>query len=265
MKLELFNSIHSFGIIILLHFRYLSLVMQITDILEQVKNALIDRSNEKTRQSALRFFKEPILAYGVKTPDIHAISKEIIRGIKDENKANIFSLCEILFQTGYIEEAIIAIDIAYSVRKKFKPEDFEIFQKWISLYITNWATCDGFSNHTIGTFLVMYPSFIDQLKTWAVSPSRWMRRAAAVSLIVPAKQGYFLAQVFELATILMEDHDDLVQKGYGWLLKCATQKHEQEVFEFVMKNKTKMPRTALRYAIEKMPVSFKKEAMDKNK
>ena len=54
---------------------------------------------------------------------------------------------------------------------------------------------------------------------------------------------------------------NLVQKGYGWLLKVASHLHQKEVFDYVMKNKKKMPRTSLRYAIEKMPQSLRQEAM----
>ncbi len=61
----------------------------------------------------------------------------------------------------------------------------------------------------------------------------------------------------------MNDKNDLVQKGFGWMLKAASQANQTEVFNFVIKNKSIMPRTALRYAIEKMPVNLKTEAMKK--
>ena len=69
--------------------------------------------------------------------------------------------------------------------------------------------------------------------------------------------------IFEIADILLLDKGDLVQKGYGWMLKAASKSYQKEVFEYVMKNKTKMPRTALRYAIEKMPKDLKVKAMAK--
>jgi len=53
----------------------------------------------------------------------------------------------------------------------------------------------------------------------------------------------------------------LVQKGYGWMLKEAANLFPQEVFQYVLKNKAKMPRTALRYAIEKMPAAWRKKAL----
>ena len=91
-----------------------------------------------------------------------------------------------------------------------------------------------------------------------------MRRGAAVTLIVPAKKGLFLDDLFEIADILLLDKEDMVQKGYGWMLKVASQAHLQPAFEYVVKHKEVMPRTALRYAIEKMPEAMRKEAMKKS-
>lgn len=96
---------------------------------------------------------------------------------------------------------------------------------------------------------------------WGRSQNRWKRRASAVSLIIPARKGKFLKEIFALADILLLDGDDLVQKGYGWMLKAASEAHQKEVFDYVISNKTTMPRTALRYAIEKMPKELKDEAM----
>jgi 3-methyladenine DNA glycosylase AlkD len=109
----------------------------------------------------------------------------------------------------------------------------------------------------------MFPGFMPEFKKWARSDNRWVKRASCVSLILPARRGEFLADVFELADILLLDLDDMVQKGYGWMLKEASRKHTKEVFDYVVKHKKNMPRTALRYAIEKMPVNLKKKAMEK--
>jgi len=84
-----------------------------------------------------------------------------------------------------------------------------------------------------------------------------------VTLIIPARHGKFLTDIFKIADALLVDKDDLVQKGYGWMLKAASEAHQKDVFDFVMKNKSNMPRTALRYAIEKMPAEFKRQAMEK--
>jgi 3-methyladenine DNA glycosylase AlkD len=160
-----------------------------------------------------------------------------------------------------MEESFIACNWSYRFRKEYLPGDFIIFERWVKCYVSNWASCDTLCNHTVGTFIEMYPEYIKGLKRWAESDNRWVKRASAVSLIIPARKGKFLNEIFEIADILHSDRDDMVQKGYGWMLKSASQAHQQEVFGYVMSNKATMPRTSLRYAIEKMPRELKARAM----
>jgi len=231
--------------------------------LKMVRKELKDNADERTRESGLRFFKEFVNIYGVKTAVVTRIGKKFFQAIKDKPKTEIFSLCEELWRSGYLEESFIACNWSYSLHKSYKPEDFGIFERWIDFYINNWASCDTFCNHTMGAFIEMYPEYLSKLKKFATSENRWMRRASAVSLIVPARKGLFLSDIIEIADILLLDKDDMVQKGYGWLLKVASQVYQYEIFEYVMSNKSVMPRTALRYAIEKMPNELKKEAIAK--
>ena len=183
--------------------------------------------------------------------------------IEYRSKTEIFGLCEELWLSGYIEESFIACNWSYYVCKRFEAGDFDVFERWIDLYVNNWASCDTLCNHTVGEFMEMYPEYIDRLKGFVTSPNRWKKRAAAVTLIIPARKGMFLTDIFEIADGLLTDPDDLVQKGYGWMLKAASQSHQGEVFDYVMKHKQIMPRTALRYAIEKMPDELKRTAMAK--
>ncbi len=233
------------------------------NIIEQIRKELRANSSEEVRQSSLRFFKEDIKVYGYKTALVQQIAKEYFKLINDLSKPAIFDLCEQLWQSGYMEESFIACNWSQALNKKFEQSDFKVFEKWVSNYISNWASCDTFCNHTVGEFIQQFPDFLNELKKWAKSENRWVRRAAAVSLIVPARKGLFLDDIFEIADILLIDSDDLVQKGYGWMLKVASQAHQKDVFEFVMNNKNEMPRTALRYAIEKMPDELKRRAMDR--
>lgn len=68
-------------------------------------------------------------------------------------------------------------------------------------------------------------------------------------------------EAFTIADILLRDSDDMVQKGYGWLLKEISNLYPDRVFHYVMKHKETMPRTALRYAIEKLSPPLRKKAM----
>ncbi|MDD5622571.1 MAG: DNA alkylation repair protein [Actinomycetota bacterium] len=232
-------------------------------IIESIRQELKKNADSNGVKNGQHFFKEKIKLYGVKTAVVGKIGKEYFKAIKDKNKSEIFVLCEKLWQSGYLEESGIACNWSYYIHKDYKPEDFKVFEKWVNYYVSNWASCDVLCNHTMGAFMEMYPEYLSNLKKWAKSKNRWVRRASAVSLIVPARQGKFLKDIFEIADILLLDQDDLVRKGYGWMLKVASQAHQKEIFDYVIKNKKVMPRTALRYAIEKMPEELKVKAMAK--
>jgi 3-methyladenine DNA glycosylase AlkD len=230
-------------------------------ILEDIRKELVASWDEHSKNTMQRFFKEKIKVHGVKTAIVGKIAKKFFNEVKRLDKDQIFSLCEGLFGLGNMEESFIACDWSYSIRARYEEEDFARFEGWIQRYVDNWATCDTLCNHTVGAFIEKYPKYASELKKWAESGNPWMRRAAAVSLIIPAKRGEFLDEALEISDILLGDEEDLVQKGYGWLLKEESRIHRKEVFEYVMKNKLEMPRTALRYAIEKMPKELRVEAM----
>lgn len=239
------------------------------NIITQVRQALLLSIDEKTLATSSRYFKEDEAAkvHGVRMADVSKIAKESLIQIKKLPKQEVFKLCEELWKSGNLEEAVIACTWAESLHKQYEPDDFKVFEHWVKNYVTNWADCDTLCNHTIGNFVMIYPEYINELKKWAKSNKRFVRRAAAVTLIIPARKGLFIDDIFEISDVLLLDKDDLVQKGYGWMLKAASETYkksdvyQKKVFDYVMKHKAVMPRTALRYAIEKMPADLKAEAM----
>ncbi|HMK15499.1 MAG TPA: DNA alkylation repair protein [Methanomicrobiales archaeon] len=233
------------------------------DIVAAVREELLRNADGATSDGARRFFREEIACYGVKTPVVREIAGRYFRVAKPEGKAVVFTLCEELFRSGFMEEAFVASDWAYRIRGSYEPGDFAVFEAWISRYVDNWAKCDTLCNHTVGSFIERFPEHLSGLKRWTGSENRWMRRASAVTLVLPARKGLFLDDVLDIAGLLLHDPDDLVQKGYGWLLKEASKSHPDEIFRFVMERRRDMPRTALRYAIEKMPAGWKRQAMER--
>lgn len=232
------------------------------ELIKTIRSQLKQNVDEKYKDGAKRYFKEKIKLYGVRTPIVTKIAKESYKQIKHLPKKDVFALCDELLRSGYMEESYIAFKWTQFL-KTYGQGDFKIMERWLKDYVNNWASCDSLCNHALGSLVEQYPQRIAQLKKWTKSKNRWLRRASVVTLVLPARRGLFLEDSFEIATLLLHDDDDLVQKGYGWLLKEASRKHQREVFDFVVKHKKTMPRTALRYAIEKMPDKLRKEAMKK--
>jgi 3-methyladenine DNA glycosylase AlkD len=234
-----------------------------SQIIQNLRKELLLNASEKVKLSAERYFKGGIISYGIVNAEVNRIGKSHYTKMEDKSKSHVISLCDELWKSGFIEESFVACNWSYILHKQYVPADFDIFEDWVEKYVGNWASCDTLCNHTVGTFIEMYPEFLSSLKKWAKSENRWVKRASAVTLIVPARKGKFLNDIFDISDILLTDKDDLVQKGYGWMLKAASQAHQKEVFDYVMNKKALMPRTSLRYAIEKLPQELKAMAMSK--
>lgn len=215
--------------------------------------------DEHTKETSQRFFKEKVKAIGVKTKTVNKITRQFYERVQD--KDTVFSICEDLFKSGILEESFVASKLAYYVQNQYDLDDFEVFERWVDSYVNNWATCDTLCNRAVGSLIEKYSVLVSRLFCWARSNNMWMRRAATVSLVIPAKKGMFLDEAFILADILLNDKEDLVQKGYGWLLKEESRTMQKEVYDFVLSRRAVMPRTALRYVIELMPQNLRKEAM----
>lgn len=231
----------------------------IQDISDEVKEYFNDPHYVK---DSSKFFKggkgELVLSVTIQ----RELASKYFRKVKKLSKNQLLNYCEALLETGSRTLLVIAFDWAYRIRKQYEPDDFKTFESWVTRYVDDWAKCDDLSTHALGYFLWTYPEYLDRIYQWTKSENMWLRRAAAVSLVLPARNNELLDAVFRVADLLLTDSEDLVQKGYGWMLKVASKHQQKAVFDYVMKNKAKMPRTALRYAIEKMPRDLKKRAME---
>jgi Predicted DNA alkylation repair enzyme len=233
------------------------------DLVSLIRAELLQNADAQTQESAQRFFREPVRLYGVRTPVVREIARRHFRSIRHLEKTEIFELCEALLKTDYNEDAIVAFDWSYALRRSYAPRDFQVFERWVASYINNWVKCDTFCSRSLGTFVEMYPAYIQNLKGWATSENRWVRRAAAVTMVPSARRGRFLGEMLEIVDLLLGDPEDIVQKGCGWLLKEASRCHQQEVFSYIMSRKGEMARIVLRYAIEKMPHDMRRMAMER--
>lgn len=228
-----------------------------------IQTKLKENIDPKTLATGQHFFKEKIQLYGVKIPVVNKISKEIFSMIQDQPKKEVRKLCTLLWQSWITEETYIACNISYYLKDQYENSDFYIFEKWLDRYVNNRASCDTLCNHTIGTIVEICPEYISNLKERTKSKNRRVRRGAAVTLIIPARKGLFLKEIVEISENLLSDADDLVQKWYGRMLKAASEAHQQEIYTYLISKKTTMPRTAYRYALEKMPKELRQEAMKK--
>ncbi len=232
-------------------------------VIQEIRRELSQHVDQEYHDAAKRYVKEGIKLFGVRTPIVRKISSKYYSQIRSETKEKILGLCEELLSTGYREENTIAFDWVFRLRKDYVVADFCLFELWLEKYVSNWGACDDFCTHAFGAFVERFPESSAKVKEWTKSSNRWLRRASAVVMIYSIRRKKYLETVLEIADMLLLDQDYLVQKGYGWMLKEASNVYPEEVFNYVMKQKKVMPRTALRYAIEKLSPGLREKAMKK--
>jgi len=238
--------------------------MLVDQIWRELEGCVDAEEKRKRIQWEKQYHVKPRL-HGVPTPVVRRVSSKYFQRIKKSDKQTISGLCEELLSSGYSEERAIAFDWAFRIRRSYEPYDFHLLESWLKKYVHGWGGCDDLCTHALGAFIFQFPQFIPKVKEWAKSTNTWLRRACAVVMIYSVRRKRHLEDIFEIADLLLLDSDVMVQKGYGWMLKEASNRYPKEVFNYVMKHRKNMPRTALRYAIEKLSPRLKKEAMSKEK
>ena len=196
----------------------------------------------------LRFYNVGTDATRALARSIHAANRRTW-SIRDAT-----AFANLLIEDRYLEMKSVAIELVARYRRDFAPAHLGIWKCWlVNNYSDNWATTDLICCSLIGPLLVSYPEVAVRMGAWARDRNLWVRRAAAVSLIPSVRQGLARDLAYEIALRLHPDGEDLIQKAVGWLLREAGKIDQPRLERYLRANGASIPRTTLRYAIERFP------------
>ena len=228
------------------------------DLLAEISAEFDRLANPQSAASAQFFFKDQNVAmHGLTAPQIERVARDVYPRVKKMSTVDRDRLCTALWDIGQYEGGALVCYVYRRFAKQCGAREFALFTRWLDRYVDNWAHTDGLSLWLLGASIANDPSLIDKLDSWTRSKNRWKRRAAAVALVYSAKRGEHTGAILRAATPLIEDEEDMVQKGVGWLLKETYPKKPAEVVRFLLARRTKTTRLVLRYAAEKMTAADK--------
>jgi 3-methyladenine DNA glycosylase AlkD len=223
-------------------------MMSLTEIKEKVK----DQTNRERALILQKFFKTGPGDYG--EGDIFAgLTVPQSRKIAREHKAASLKDIKILLLSGIHEERLIALLIlAEKFKKASEDEREEIFNFYIAntQRINNWDLVDLSAEKIIGAWLIDKPK--DILYQLVRSDNLWERRIAVLSTFYFIKKEMF-DDAFNIIYLLLNDKHDLIHKACGWMLREIGKRNIDAEESFLIEHYKTMPRTMLRYAIEKFP------------
>jgi 3-methyladenine DNA glycosylase AlkD len=223
----------------------------------QIYNALVARSDEEKKVVLPRFFKTGKGQYGegdkflgVTVPNIREVAKEF----KDIN----FDIINELIHSPWHEMRMCALLILVNNSKKEVTKDTFDFYLSQTKYINNWDLVDLSAPQIVGKFLLNKKR--DLLYQLAESDLLWDNRIAIVSTLTFIRNND-LDDTYQLSLKMMNHKHDLMHKAIGWMLREAGKRDIKRLYDFIMEYKNIMPRTMLRYSIEKFDKETRKELM----
>jgi 3-methyladenine DNA glycosylase AlkD len=220
--------------------------------IQKIKTKLKQIANKEKAEVLQRFFKtgpgeygEGDVFIGVKVPDLRKVAKDF-RDLAPEDVI-------VLLESAIHEERLLALLIL--VRKYVKGNETakkRIYRLYLkkTKFINSWDLVDGSAHHIVGDYLMDKNKA--PLYRLAKSEDLWERRIAILATFYFIKNGKY-EETLKIAKILITDEGDLIHKAVGWMLREIGKR--DMIFEemFLKQHYKEMPRTMLRYAIEKFP------------
>ena len=219
---------------------------------EEVLNALQRLKNPKKAPLLGKYFKTGPGEYGegdkflgIKVPDQRKVANQFWKEIKETELAN-------LIKAEYHE---IRLTSVFMLVKKFKSAKTQHEKEsWVNFYlnnrnyINNWDLVDSSAHLILGPWL--FEKDRKMLFDFARSGNLWDQRISILSTFFFIRKNDF-EETLKLSEILLNHPHDLIHKAVGWMLREIGKRDYELEFQFLRQNYTNMPRTMLRYAIEK--------------
>ena len=220
-------------------------------ISKEVVNALKLVATEERRKVNEWFFKTGKGEYGygdiflgVTAPEIRRIAKKFSQEI------SLQELTE-LIRNPIHEVRLCALIILVNKYNKEEPDRiYHYYLKHLNS-VNNWDLVDASAPHIIGDYLYKNPEKSKILFEFSSSENLWVRRISIVSTFAFIKNNEFNTTL-EITKLLLNDNHDLIHKAVGWMMREIYKRDEGLIKRFLRQNYAQIPRTTLRYAIERM-------------
>jgi len=220
------------------------------------------------RQS-LTYFKpgERVHFTGVKSSGVRSIEKEMfqmVRAVWAFDDA--LSYCDLMLRARSHECKIVGLLLLGRYHADFPDTLLPRTRGWLAAgRCANWAAVDTLAPTLLTPLIRRRPALARRLRAWLSDANTWVRRAAVVALVPLARKGEMLDHAYASVDRLLGDREDLIHKACGWLLREAGKTDPERLVAYLLDRGPRIPRTALRYAIERLPAPRRKQVLERTR
>ncbi len=231
-------------------------------IAAHIRRVLKDGGSAPHSEEVQWFFKEEVKSRGWYTGELRKVAVRFRRAMARERGMEfVVQVADKLFSGRYLEEKVFAVFLLEKQTKLFGDKEFELFASWLDR-VSSWADHDALAHYLLAPMVYADPARCREVFRWAKSRNRWRRRAACVALILRPEQKKFFPEIVRLSNQLLQDQDDMVQKGLGWLLREMAKADAKRTAPYLMKIRKRAPRLVLRTACETLPVAARQRLLE---
>jgi 3-methyladenine DNA glycosylase AlkD len=228
---------------------------------EAIGKTLRSLGNTETAEHSQRFFKTGEGQYGAGDKFLGIRVPVLRKQISHFRDTPLTEVASVLHSPWHEERLFALLLLVVKYQKGDDAEKAAIYECYMdnTRYINNWDLVDSSAPYIVGPYLEKGDKAV--LYTFARSGSLWERRIAVMATFHFIRQGHFDV-TFELADILLNDQEDLIRKAVGWMLREVGKRDSETEKTFLASRYKRMPRTMLRYAIEKFPDAERKRYLN---
>jgi 3-methyladenine DNA glycosylase AlkD len=217
-----------------------------------IRQRLALLADAATAAGSRRFFKTGKGEYG-EGDRFRGIRVPVLRRLAREYQAVGLPQVLRLLQSRFHEDRLLALLLLVQLfARGDEALRRRIYQRYLAStrYVNNWDLVDSSAEHIAGAWL--WTRSRQPLRRLARSKNLWERRIAIIATFHFIRRGQF-RDTLEIAAMLRDDREDLIHKAVGWMLREVGNRHHATEVAFLKSHCRRMPRTMLRYAIEKFP------------
>jgi 3-methyladenine DNA glycosylase AlkD len=203
-------------------------------------------------QGTQRYFSNEIVSLGITAAELRLCVRARMSGLRKVwRPPEAIQLCDCLLREPELEVRGAGFLALAAFRTVLTPALLRPAESWLERRLDNWALVDGFCGSVLSPLLERHPAGVATLRRWSGAKSLWVRRAALVTLVPFARRGELLDLAYAFAREHFPDREDLMHKAAGWLLREAGKTDPPRLRKFLLRHGPAIPRTTLRYAIER--------------
>ncbi len=218
---------------------------------------------------ATAFFKpeEEVYTIGLSTPRLRQIERRLYGLVRSAwGYPQALQFADALLHERHLEGRSLGLMLLARFHRELEADLLVQAHDWLAADLCdNWALTDLLATKLLAPLLQRHPPLAERLKGWTGSRNLWLRRASLVALVPLARNGQQLALAYSIATKLQKDRSDLIQKAAGWLLRECGQTNPRRLATYLMAHGPRVPRTTLRYAIERFPQAQRDDLIERTR